>query len=83
MDGIHNNNEQDNKLGISMSDGSDVFAPKPGSEVYLDSLTNSGEDVKDLNKIRAKSMTAADKKVISILAALNAAVTSMNQSRKI
>lgn len=74
MDGIHNNNEQDNKLGISMSDGRDVFAPKPGSEVYLDSLTNSGEDVKDLNKIKAKSMTAADKKVISILAALNAIV---------
>ena len=77
MNGIQNNNENDNKIGISMSDGRDVFAPKPGSEVYLDSLTNSGDDIKDLKKIKAREMTPADKKVISILAVLNVIVVAV------
>lgn len=44
------------------------------SAVYLDSLYNSEEDEKDIAKARERVMSPADKRIITVLAILNAAV---------
>lgn len=71
-----NNNEQDVTLGISLSDGKAVYATKTGSEVYLDNLTDSNEDVKDINAAALKKINPQDKKIISVLAVLNVLVVA-------
>lgn len=42
--------------------------------IYLDSLTNSDEDERDIEEAKKNKMTKADRAVISVLAGLNAAV---------
>ena len=44
-------------------------AAKPGS--YLDHLDNTSEDIKDIKKSNDKKISPKDKKIISLLAALN------------
>lgn len=58
--------------GISMSDGKEVIAsPK---DVYLDKIYNTEQDKADIEEAKKRVMTPADKRVITLLWLLNAAV---------
>lgn len=43
-------------------------------DLYLDGLYNSAEDEKDILKAKARVMTPADKRIITVLSVLNAAI---------
>ncbi|MBE6716944.1 MAG: class B sortase [Ruminococcaceae bacterium] len=58
--------------GISMSDGSTVY--KDTKDLYLDELYNTEEDNREIEKVKKNIMTKRDKRVISLLWVLNAAV---------
>lgn len=58
--------------GISMSDGSSVY--RDASEVYLDGLNNTEDDEIDIEIAAKKVMTPGDKRIITLLSVLNAAV---------
>ncbi len=84
-----NNYENGAERGIAFADkrrssvlteekkSENVFAAKPASEAnasYLDVLNNSSQDIDDIKTAHNKKMSAKDKRVIGILAALNLAV---------
>lgn len=58
--------------GISMSDGAPVHTSS--SELYLDELYDTPEDKRDIENVKKNTMTTSDKRIISVLWALNAAV---------
>lgn len=58
--------------GISMASGEPVALP--GKEVYLDGLENTADDIKEMEEVRKNTMTAGDKRMITALWLLNAAV---------
>ena len=49
---------------------------KDGSSIYLDKLSNSSEDKKDIKKAQSEVMTAVDKRIITVLSILNIAVVA-------
>lgn len=58
--------------GISMSDGSEVRIAS--EELYLDELYDTPEDTRDIETVKKNTMTPGDKRIISVLWILNAAV---------
>ena len=66
------NNGEKIVQGISMSDGSTVYQDK--KSLYLDELYNTDEDKKEIEKVRKNTMTPGDKRIITLLWILNAAV---------
>ena len=67
------NSDNGAERGIYFSPGASE-TEKPGSEVYLDSLENSHEDVRDIKAAENKKMSERDKRIIAVLAALDALV---------
>ncbi len=75
MDTLEKNNGTDNNeifMGISLADGEKVVADT--EQLYLDEIYNTEEDEIEIERVRKRTMTPVDRRIISVLWILNAVV---------